>query len=145
MKMNDYDDAIEQEGNIKIVVCQEKGRKYVLNNISEKYIRKIHVDGNLIKTGVRCDYAVDISDGDSVYLIELKGSDKEHAFEQLLVTLDFFHKKYTTKKYFCRALLSRTKSPNLMGKNEKLLMKAVKEKRCENVNSASILFDKDRI
>lgn len=143
--MNNYGNAIEQEGNIKIVVCKEKGRKYVLNNISEKYIRKIHVDGNLIKTGVRCDYAVDIFDGESVYLIELKGSDKEHAFEQLLATLDFFQKNYETKKYFCRAVLSRTRSPNLIGKNEKLLIKAVKEKRCEDFNSASVVFDRDKI
>lgn len=142
--MNNYaTQAIEQSGIIKNVVCSENGRKFLLKNDSGKNIIKLHVDGKLIKTGVRCDYAIDVEAGDTVYLIELKGSDKEHAFEQLLTTLDYFTKTYETKNYYCRAVFSRVKAPNLIGKFEKLLIRAVKEHKCKDYDTACVVYDKD--
>ena len=144
--MNKYtEDSIEQDGTIKIVSCQEKGRKFILNNKSEKYIQKIRVDGKLITVGPRCDFAVDVSKGEVIFLVELKGSDKEHAFEQLLSTLDFFSKNFDTKKYYCRVVLSKNKSPNLQGKFEKLLLKAVKENKCINYDTSCVVYNKDVI
>ena len=144
--MNDYAaGSIVQDGVIRIVSCKEKGRSYVLRNTSGKNIQKIHVDGNLIKSGTKCDYAVDVSGGEVVYLVELKGSDKEHAFEQLTSTLDYFYKKFDTKNYYCRAVLSKDKSPNLIGKFEKLLIKAIKEKKCISYDTACVVYDKDRV
>lgn len=142
--MNNYPEAsIAQKGNIKTVVCQEKGRKFILTNKSEKDIVKVHVDGVLINTESRCDYAVDVSDGDTVFLVELKGKDKEHAFEQLYNTLDYFRKNFDTEKYHCRIVLSKDSSPKTAGKFEKLLMKAKKEKKCLDYDSACVVYNKD--
>lgn len=46
--------------NDKLIVCFEKGRKYTAINKGEKDIIKIHVDNELITSGERCDYALNI-------------------------------------------------------------------------------------
>lgn len=144
--MNKYpEDSIKQAGSIKTVVCEEKGRRFILHNDAEKHIFKIHVDGGLIKDGCRCDYAVDVSFGESVYLIELKGKDKEHAFEQLLKTLEYFSENFDTKNYHCRVVLSKNKVPNIKGKFEKLMLKAQKEKKCIDYDYACNVYDKDSV
>ena len=144
--MNNYvSGSICQEGIIKTVVCAEKGRKFVLKNESGQYTQKIHVDGKLVTVGSRCDYAVDIAHGDTVYLVELKGNDKEHAFEQLYNSLGYFRDNYQTDKYYCRAVLSKDAAPKLTGKYEKLLIKAGKERKCINYDYACVIYEKDRI
>lgn len=142
--MNNYSsNSIVQTGCIPKVVCQEKGRKYVLTNKSRSNILKIHVDGFLINEKCRCDYAVDVSDGDKVFLVELKGKNKEHAFEQLYKTLKYFREHFGTEKYYCRVVLSKDSAPKTIGKFEKLIMKAKKEEKCIDYDSACVVYSKD--
>ena len=142
--MNKYPkEVIEQAGRIKEVVCEENRRCFRLKNKSDFFIQKIKVDNGLIKTGVRCDFEVDVSEGDckvnehseilskKIYLIELKGSDKEHACEQIIQSYNFFQNNYTTESYHCRIVLSKDHAPKLLTPNQKRLIKLEKQKKLD--------------
>ena len=132
--MNIYpSETIIQSGNIKEIVCKENGRSFYLKNKSKFYINKIKVDGKLIKKGIRCDYAVDVNNqaniSDCIYLIELKGSDKSHACEQILQTYIYFNDQYETKNYNCRIVLSKDNAPKLLSTEYKKLLQLEKQKK----------------
>lgn len=136
--MNKYpSNTIEHIGNIPQVVCKENGRIFRLINKYNYYIQKIRVDNCLIKNGIRCDYAIDLSknindiSADSIYLIELKGSDKSHACEQILKTYDYFKNNYKSNFYHCRIVLSKDSAPNLLSSNQKRLLILEKQKKLD--------------
>ena len=139
--MNKYPEfAIEQEGIIPQIVCKENGRVFHLNNKSNYYIQKIKVDDSLIKTGIRCDYAIDLCkskndiSADSIYLVELKGVDKSHACEQILATYTFFQNNselYKSDFFHCRIVLSKDSAPHLFSSNQKRLMQLEKQKKLD--------------
>ena len=68
--MNNYTpNSIVQKNRMSVCVCEENGRKYILNNKSNLLLTKIKVDGVLITEGERCDYAVD-ADAKDIFLEE---------------------------------------------------------------------------
>ena len=113
------------------IICEENKIKYIAHNPNEKCVYKIKVDGGLIKEKVRCDWAVAVvSNEDSleeIFLVELKGSDIDHAFEQITVTIEFLSTRYSAKKWFARVVCSKVSSPQLNGINYKKLAKKLKE------------------
>ncbi len=115
--MNKYPiDSIEQCGIINTIVCKEKGRSFSLINNSNYYIKKIRVDGKLIKTGNKCDYAIDVSKNkitEKIFLIELKGSDLSHACKQIHETFNYFKEYYQTNNYLFKIIVTKTKKPEL--------------------------------
>jgi hypothetical protein len=66
---------------------EEQGRSANFTNQDRTVIRKIRVDGCLITTGVRCDWILSHPTVVDV-LIELKGTDVNHALEQLERTIE---------------------------------------------------------
>lgn len=82
--------AIDQNFLVKdsraIHVFQENKRKLTLNNKNKKETERIEVDGKAINTGIRCDYMLKIKADDLDIYIELKGTDLEHAKNQILAT-----------------------------------------------------------
>lgn len=92
MKIKFIDKEYEINNDRKIVFS-EKGKKYETLNSTQQKILKIHVDGDLICYGQRCDYAIDVLNDKKLYLIELKGADKSHAYEQILASIEFMKKK----------------------------------------------------
>lgn len=142
--MNKYpQEVVEQAGIIKEIVCEENKRCFRLKNKSNFFIQKIIVDNGLIKTGIRCDYAIDVSEGDpeksnkngnlskNIFLIELKGSDKNHACEQIIQSYNFFQQNYKTESYHCRIVLSKDHAPKLLTPNQKRLIKLEKQKKLD--------------
>ena len=113
------------------IICEEKGRKYIAHNEQQKCIYKVKVDGGLIKDNARCDWAVAVvsKEGtlEEIFLVELKGSDVDHAFDQITGTLSFMSTKYPAKKWFARVVCSKVSSPKLNGNNYKRLDKKLKE------------------
>lgn len=113
------------------IICEENKIKYIAHNPNEKCVYKIKVDGGLIKEKVRCDWAVAVvSNEDSleeIFLVELKGSDIDHAFEQIAGTIEFLSTRYSAKKWFARVVCSKVSSPQLNGINYKKLDKKLKE------------------
>lgn len=124
-------DKIYDVLNDKSIVCKENGRRYEAENSSQKRVLKIHVDGELIKDGLRCDYALNIFDEKKLYLIELKGCEKAHAFEQILETLRFFQERCSDYTYYPRIVLSKNTSPNLKSPAEKRILALIKQGKCE--------------
>ena len=113
------------------IICEENGRKYIAHNEQQKCICKIKVNGGLIKDNARCDWAVAVvSNEDSleeIFLVELKGSDIDHAFEQITGTMSILSTKCSAKKWFARVVCSKVSSPQLNGINYKKLAKKLKE------------------
>lgn len=126
--VNNYPkEAIQQSGKIKICVCQENGRKHILYNQSNVFLTKIKVDGALIKSGERCDYAVD-AEAKDIFLIELKGSDISHACSQILATFYYFINNYQSERWHARIIVSKVRAPNIISSEEKRLQKLQKER-----------------
>lgn len=127
--MNNYTpNSIVQKNRMSVCVCEENGRKYILNNKSNLLLTKIKVDGVLITEGERCDYAVD-ADAKDIFLIELKGSDKTHACKQIYTTFNYFRNCFTAEKWHARIILSKNRAPNLISNEEKRLIQLIKQRK----------------
>lgn len=150
--MNKYpEEVIEQAGPIKVVVCKENGRIYRLQNTKNYFLQKIKVDGGLIKSGIRCDYAVDAGkltenisncvncESEKIYLIELKGSDKDHACYQIIKTYNYFINKFNTKIFNCRIVLSKDHAPKLLTPNQKRLIQLEKQNKLNLLIKSQII------
>ncbi len=115
----------------KKIVCNENGRKYEAENLQRKELLKIHVDGDLITEGERCDYALNVLCDNKIYLIELKGCDKPHAYEQLMSTINFLTKNKVEAKFLPRIVLSKDTAPKIKSSAEKRMDLLVKKNQCE--------------
>lgn len=77
-----------------IIVCTEHDSRYALYKQSYDFEAIcIHVDGGIFEKNdpeMRCDYSYYLKDSDKrLILIELKGSDSNHALDQLSAMLDY--------------------------------------------------------
>ncbi|MEM6053025.1 hypothetical protein AAH450_20970 [Erwinia sp. P7711] len=94
--------------NKKIVPFKEQKSSFILNNQKSRDLEIHHVDGCVITNGIRCDWMViDTESGKEIY-IELKGTDLNHAFEQLKETI---RKLTKDQKKIKSALIICTRSP----------------------------------
>lgn len=87
MPLNGYLSSCEERQ--PIIVSRDVGTKREHRAINKNICRvsKYKIDGDVIRdTSIRCDYLVMNDDFKEAYLIELKGSDIEHALEQLEAT-----------------------------------------------------------
>ena len=66
-----------------------------------------------------------------LYLVELKGCDKAHAFEQLLATMDYMSGKDLKRIYFPRIVVSKDSAPKIKSTAEKRMEKLVNSHKCE--------------
>lgn len=109
------------------MIVQENGKEFKIDNPHYKKLEKIHVDGCLITSGVKCDYAVLVDRNSNnlndVYLIELKGCDVKHVYEQLLETYEFFISHYQCKSIHLRLVFSKKSKPKLKSTAEKRITK----------------------
>ncbi len=71
------------------VTVSENGRSANFLNPQKEEILKIRIDGCLVKEGKRCDWIVSKPNCVDV-LVELKGTDVDHAVEQIMATLSFW-------------------------------------------------------
>ena len=95
----------------KTIVSQENGRKHIAHNDHSCDVFQYRIDGDIIppSTGeARCDYIVEIDKSTksqtkrSAYLIELKGTDLNHAIDQIEATLKMFSNKLREYDVFLR-------------------------------------------
>lgn len=114
-------------GNNTCMMVKENGKEFKIDNHNCKKLEKIRIDGCLITLGVRCDYAVLVDSNSNnlndVYLIELKGSDAKHGYEQLLETYKFFISHYQYKSIHLRLVFSKNSKPKLKSTAEKRIDK----------------------
>lgn len=144
-----YSDSsyIEADGQHSVVLVGDKGSPCKwrgLNNAKRRVI-KYRVDGGIIasKTQLKCDSAVYV-EGDSVYLIELKGADYSHALEQIEATVDklIFAPAIETSSVNGRIVLTRGKVPGIRYSKETALEKKLKRLK-GTLRSKTRLFEEE--
>lgn len=95
----------------KLLVVEEAGKKFTVKNEAQKKINKVKVDGCLITEGKKCDYLFEVNNEKPeivhVLYVELKGKNIEHAYEQLLSTMQFCKIRHAKAKKECHIVASR--------------------------------------
>ncbi|MEN9847353.1 MAG: hypothetical protein RL368_93 [Pseudomonadota bacterium] len=118
----------------KIIPAEENKRKLILNNPSQRVVRKIQIDGCLPVEGKRCDYMFEIDEPTTeVIYLELKGCDIEKACLQLAETIDLFLNKHRHVKKSCHIVASRV--PKAGTKVQQLKVQMLKNKKVELIVS----------
>lgn len=69
------------------IVFEENRSKITFLNPSKQKVQKVKVDGCLPIDGIKCDFLL-ISEKKVEYFVELKGSDVDHAANQLCATIE---------------------------------------------------------
>ena len=116
-----------------IISLQANGRKYVAQNPNGKLVHEYHdLDTRpYFQNKYPCvDYLLYVEEDQRTYLIELKGSDIEHAYEQVLSTFKVLRTQIqvTASKTKGRIVLSKVSGPKLLTGSVK---KSIRE--CENL------------
>jgi hypothetical protein len=109
----------------KLIVVEEKKKKFTLDNQNRKNIYQVKVDGCLIAEGCKCDYLFEVDEITKVYYVELKGKDISHAFEQLVSTVKFCNSTHQKILRECHIVMSS--SPKISTKIQ-ILKKKLKNK-----------------
>ena len=127
--MNSLDDrCCEFQDTRKKVVTEENKRKHIGNNPEAKEIARYRVDGCLQKDpSSRCDFLLLLTEDRRAVLIELKGSDVNHGFGQLLASCNFLTEKLPGYRFQARLISSKNPSPKLRLSNEKKLRDRLKK------------------
>lgn len=107
------------------IVFEEKKSKVTFLNPNGFLQRKIKIDNCVITEGIRCDYLL-ITDKRLYYFVELKGSDVDHAVEQIAQTLA----RVDTKKAECILGVVVTYRNQLSGTQIQNHMKKMLRQKC---------------
>ncbi len=88
--------CLEKSKN-SIIPVAEKGKTFKISNQSKHEIYKIKIDKCLINDEelLKCDYLFIDCDSEIGYFVELKGTDIEHAYKQLITTIKWWRAKIT--------------------------------------------------
>ena len=121
-----------------LTVVKEKRCEYRLFNKEKKLICKIHIDGCLIKTGVRCDYLLIDCTRNKAYFVELKGSDFLHAVNQLSTSIEYLTKEINDCDVFARIVLTKVNVPNLKNNPVILNFEKMLKKRGGNLRAETV-------
>lgn len=113
----------------RIVSVSENKRAFRIKNDSNFTINKIEVDGCYITTGAKCDYLLEVISQNTVtmvFYVELKGSDINHAIEQLEATIQYClteHKNVDKKECYIIASKFPSAGPSSQVLKKKFLKK----------------------
>lgn len=82
-------------------------------NSRNAYVTHYKIDGNVIKSGSRCDYLLINEDTLTAYLIELKGSDLVKAAEQIEATESALAKELSVYRLQYRIVANKCKTQEI--------------------------------
>ena len=108
--------------NDKRIVLSENKSKIIFINNNQKPIERVVVDGCAVRDGIKCDYML-ICEDDFEHYIELKGSDIDHAINQLTTTFRRLSKCFRTHKKEAYIISTRCPLTTTKIQNEKLKFK----------------------
>lgn len=120
MPLNGYLSSCEERQ--PIIVSKDTGtnRQHRAINKNTCRVSKYKIDGDVISDASRrCDYIVMNDDCKEAYLIELKGSDIEHALDQLEATAKRFQNELREYYVKYRIVCSRAKTQAIYGSKYK--------------------------
>jgi len=84
--------------NSKMIVFRENKSEFRIENKAQRQVEKHQVDGCLISNGIKCDWLLIDSETRKEAYIELKGSDVEHAINQIVASAKSLSKTPADKK-----------------------------------------------
>lgn len=121
--------STDRRETIKFKEPKEK-REYIADNIHKRHVVRYKVDDGIItsKALQKCDFALYVED-DRVYFIEMKGSDYDHAIDQIDSTITILLEKpqLTAASINARVVLSKARTPNMKTIREKKLNARLKK------------------
>jgi hypothetical protein len=88
--------------------AEENGKRFefIRKKGDRRVICRIKIDGCIIKNNsIRCDYLFMVTPPKSYHFVELKGSDIDHAFDQIKNTISFVKRKSVIAKKDILAIL----------------------------------------
>lgn len=100
----------------RVIVSRDNGtkREHRAINAQSCSVSQYKIDGGVIcDASPRCNFLVMNDDKQEAYLIELKGSDIEHALEQLEATADRLREELRTYRLRYRIVCSRARTQAL--------------------------------
>jgi hypothetical protein len=101
-------DKFSEKINYKNILIEEKkSSKIIFTNENLIELTKVQVDGCLDIQGVKCDWLLIINEPYIEIYIELKGSDVEHAFDQIENTMKVVSINYKTVVKYCYIITTR--------------------------------------
>lgn len=118
---NNQEDCIEASDCRSNVKCEERKKKYILENTSKNHIIQYRMDGGIIKIdksvpeGIcKCDYLL-VIDGPkcNAILTELKGVNVPHALKQIDGTLKQFEDVFSGFAHVYARAVVTSSTPNL--------------------------------
>jgi len=89
----------------KIIAVSENTRNFEIRNDKSRLVYTVEVDGCLINDGKRCDYLFEIDK--LVIYVELKGSDIQKAYNQLIATIGYCKHRHDKIVKECYIVASR--------------------------------------
>ena len=104
---------------------KKSATKYILENNSQLHHSLYHVDGGLITEGNKCDYLLINCEHKRAYFIEIKGSDLNHAIDQIDAALTALRSKIPNHTVHARIALTRVNGSDLKSIKYKKLQKRV--------------------
>ena len=136
-------ECLKQKGLLPNAKCDEKGKKYILNNDTCKsyVLAKYHVDGGVIQGNVvKCDYLILCygQNGYKAVFVELKGKNNRHACEQIYASINELKpslKNTLSMKCFARIVNTKTVPDDKLNSAYMKLVKLL-----QNVNKDSGIY-----
>lgn len=104
---------------------KKSATKYMLDNNSRLHHSLYRVDGALITDGNKCDYLLINCENKRAYFIEIKGSDLNHAIDQIDAALTTLRKSIPNHTVYARIALTRVNGSDLKSIKYKKLQKWV--------------------
>lgn len=94
----------------KCIVSSENGREHRAYNNDRSRVFQYKIDGEIISKNdprKRCDFLVENESKGALYLIELKGTDVEHAVDQIEETITSFADEFSGFQLYPRIVYRR--------------------------------------
>lgn len=101
--------------NAAQIVSKDRGNPQYHKGYNSRgmYVTHYKIDGNVIKSGNRCDYLLINEDTRTAYLIELKGSDLVKAAEQLETTENALKQQLSDYRMQYRIIANKCKTQEI--------------------------------
>lgn len=107
--------TITRSSKIKV---EEKGRSATFLNPNKVRFSKVELDGCLIQNEVTCDWLIIRNDTDNI-LVELKGTDVEHALEQIEAAFHYLEQNDLLGSRNAALIVCRKRHPSFNSKLQK--------------------------
>lgn len=122
------------------IICEEKHKKYTLENVRSSHITNYHMDGGVVQNDPekKCDFLIYIEDANEIVLVELKGTKYSSALKQLYNTINLFKNQFNGNKVYARIVGKEI--PKIASSPDVVKLKKLLRQYDGNLKSASEQF-----